>query len=167
MYFYVYFLLSRSLPLEVLHTIVLGACKYLLQNIMSVLSARQKEEVLARVRAFNTSGFKVKMYGNVCRHYKSFVGRDFKGWAQMALFIVGPYLNDGQKQVLLTFSKVNTILRVQRACINFFVSCRYFRLHIVNSSPCQCMRSGLESVWHLLEPLRHICLSYFRSRRPT
>ena len=58
--------------------------------------------------------FKVKMYANVCRHYKSFVGRDFKGWAQMALFIMGPYLNDGRKPVLVTFSKVNTILCVRK-----------------------------------------------------
>ncbi|KAL5479236.1 hypothetical protein EMCRGX_G022732 [Ephydatia muelleri] len=32
-------------------------------------------------------------------------GRDFKGWTQMALFILGPYLSDGQKEVLLAFSK--------------------------------------------------------------
>ena len=75
-YVVLFFLLSRSLPVEVLHIIVLGACKYLLQDMMSVLSARQNEEVLARLRAFNTSGFKVKMYGNVCCHYKSFVGRE-------------------------------------------------------------------------------------------
>ena len=42
--------------MEVLHTFVLGACKYVLKEMMSVLSARQKEEVLARLRAFNTSG---------------------------------------------------------------------------------------------------------------
>ena len=56
----------------------------------------------------------MKMYGNVCRHYKSFVGGDFKGWAQIALFLMGPYLNDEQKQVLLTFSTVNTILCVRK-----------------------------------------------------
>ena len=99
--------------MEVLHTVVLGGCKYVLDNLMSALSAKQKEEVLARVRAFNTSGFKVKMYGNVCRHCKSFVGRDFKGWAQMALFIMAPFLNDGQKQVLLTLSKVSIIIHVR------------------------------------------------------
>ena len=55
--------------MEVLHTVVLGECKYVLDNLMSALSAKQKEEVLARVRAFNTSGFRAKMYGNVCRHY--------------------------------------------------------------------------------------------------
>eukprot|EP00731_Ephydatia_muelleri_P033470 Em0030g27a len=37
---------------------------------------------------------------------KSFVGRDFKGWMQMALFIISLYLSDGQKEVLLALSKV-------------------------------------------------------------
>ena len=100
------FLHPRCLPIEVLHTLLLGICKYILKHVMSGLSARQKAEILARVKSFDTSGFRTKMYGNVCQHYKSFVGRDFKGWSQMALFILGPYLDGGQTQVLLTFSKV-------------------------------------------------------------
>ena len=55
----------------------------------------------------------MKMYGNVCHHCKLFVRRDFKGWAQMALFIMAPFLNDGQKQVLLTLSKVSIIIHVR------------------------------------------------------
>ncbi|KAL5503005.1 hypothetical protein EMCRGX_G009879 [Ephydatia muelleri] len=47
-----------------------------------------------------------KLHGSVCYYYQSFVGRDFKGWTQMALFILGPYLSDGQKEVLLAYSKV-------------------------------------------------------------
>eukprot|EP00731_Ephydatia_muelleri_P005893 Em0003g141a len=66
----------------------------------------QKREILARVRAFNTSGFRVKMYGNVCQYYQSFLGRDFKAWAQMAIFILKPYLNEGQAAVWLSFSKL-------------------------------------------------------------
>ena len=95
------------MPVEVLHTKLLGTCKYVLKEVMSGLSIRQKSEVLARVKAFNTSGFKTKMYGNVCRHSKSFVGRDFKGWTQMAMFIVGPYLSEGQKKVYLSLCKVS------------------------------------------------------------
>eukprot|EP00731_Ephydatia_muelleri_P004554 Em0002g730a len=62
-------------------------------------------EIQARVRAFNTSGFSTKLHGSVCYYYQSFVGRDFKGWTQMALFILGPFLSDGQKEVLLAYSK--------------------------------------------------------------
>eukprot|EP00731_Ephydatia_muelleri_P034559 Em0065g20a len=96
----------RSIPLEMLHTMVLGPIKYLLQIWMPTLSKVQKEEVLARVKAFSTSGFKVRMYGNVCHYYQSFVGRYFKAWAQMAVFILSPYLDDAQKKVLLSLSKV-------------------------------------------------------------
>ena len=57
----------------------LGIAKYLLKDVMPQMSAMQKKEILARIRAFHTSGFKVKLYGNVCVYYKhSFLGRDFK-----------------------------------------------------------------------------------------
>ena len=46
-----------------------------------------KDEVLARVNAFPHSGLSAKMYGNVFHYFKLFVGRDFKGWAQMAVFV--------------------------------------------------------------------------------
>ena len=84
-----------------------GMCKYLLKEQMPLMSAKQKCEILACLRAFNTSGFKVKLYGNVCVYNNSFLRRDFKAWAQMAPFIIGPYLNEGQMNVLLSFSKVS------------------------------------------------------------
>ncbi|KAL5494053.1 hypothetical protein EMCRGX_G015323 [Ephydatia muelleri] len=98
--------LYESTPVEVLHTLLLGTCKHILKILMPKFSAQQKREILARIRAFNTSGFNTKMYGNVCQYYQSFVGRDFKGWAQMCLFILGPYLNEGDSEVLLAFTKV-------------------------------------------------------------
>ena len=104
-----------------LHTLVLGSIKYLLKIWMPTLSKVQKKEVLARVKAFSTSGFKVRMYGNVCYYYQSFVGRDFKAWAQMAVFILSPYLDDAQKKVLLSISKVQyhvlCFLHVPTLCI--------------------------------------------------
>ena len=87
------FSLNRSTPVEVLHTMGLGAIKYLLEELMPKMNARQKKEILARLRAFNTSGMQVKLYGNVCQYYQSFLGRDFKAWAQMAIFIISPYLD--------------------------------------------------------------------------
>eukprot|EP00731_Ephydatia_muelleri_P019452 Em0012g277a len=48
----------------------------------------------------------VKMYGNVCRYFQSFCGRDFKAWSQMAMFILPPYLTEGEKLVLLYYTKV-------------------------------------------------------------
>ena len=96
-----------SSPVETLHTILLGICKYLLKSFMPTMSKTQKKEINARISAFHTSGFTVKMYGNVCYYYQSFVGRDYKGWMQMALFILVPYLSLNQKKVWLYLSKVN------------------------------------------------------------
>ena len=89
------------MPVGVLHTKLLGTCKYVLKEVMSGMSIRQKSEVLERVKAFNTSGFKTKMFAGTPSH------GDFKGWTQMAMFIVGPYLSEGQKKVYLSLSKVS------------------------------------------------------------
>ena len=35
-----------------------------------------------------------------------------KGGLKWLYFVMGPYLNDGQRQVLLTLSKINTLLHV-------------------------------------------------------
>lgn len=77
---------------------------------MGHLTTRQKEEVLARLFSFDFSGFKVKLSRDISRHYKSFVGRDFKSFAQLALFILGPYLSAEQKIVWLSLSKVSYFL---------------------------------------------------------
>jgi hypothetical protein len=97
------------LPVEALHTIPLGICKAFLKDVMPKLSPTQKREVLARIRAFNHSGFKVKIHGNVCYHYQSFVGRDYKAWMQMAIFILSPYLSNGELIVLVNLSKVGDV----------------------------------------------------------
>lgn len=112
--------------MEVLHTILLGSCKHIMQVIIPKLTARQKLEVQARVRAFNTSGFTTKLYGSVCYYYQSFVGRDFKGWAQMSLFVLNPYLSNGDKKVLLAFSKVSLLFACNDS-MYFFLFKRYLR----------------------------------------
>ena len=84
--------LLRSAPEGTLHTMILGSCKCLLKSFMSKRTAREKKKLLPRISAYNKSGFSVWMYRNVCYYYQSFVGEDFKGWMQMALFIILPYL---------------------------------------------------------------------------
>ena len=94
----------RSTPVETLHTILLGICKYLF-GLMTKRKEEDKKEILARMSAFNYSGFSTKVHGNVCYYYQSFVGRDFKGWMQMAIFIISSYLTE-QRNVWLLMSKV-------------------------------------------------------------
>lgn len=96
--------------METLHTILLGPYKYLLKVTMPTLNATHKKEILSQMPAFNYSGFDGRVLGNVVHHHKSFVGRDCKAWAQMALFILGPYLSRAQQRVWLGLSKV---------CFNF------------------------------------------------
>ena len=75
-----------------------------------ILTPRQKKEVLVRTSAFNYSGFDTKVLGNVVHHSQSFVGRDYKAWAQLAVFIMFGYLSEPQKEVLLGLSKVGKML---------------------------------------------------------
>ena len=96
----------RATPVETLHTILLGPYKYLLKDVMSHLTKVQKSEVLARMASFNYSGIDGKVLGNVVSNHKSFVGRDYKAWAPIALFIISPYLSDSDKEVWIQLSKV-------------------------------------------------------------
>lgn len=92
--------------MEVLHTILLGPYKYLLKKLMSRLTSREKEEVQAILSAFNFSGFKTKLGAKLSRHYKSFVGRDFKALAQCSLFIFRKHFKTEEATVWLALSKV-------------------------------------------------------------
>ena len=84
----------------------MGPYKYLLKATIPGLTPEEKQQVLARMRAFHYSGFDTRVYGNVIQHHKSFVGRDYKAWAQMAPFIIGTYLSEHQQRVLVALSKV-------------------------------------------------------------
>ena len=81
-------IIIRSTLVEVLHTILLGPYKYLTRKLISRLSPKQKEQVQAYVCAFNFSGFNEKFRANLCPYFRSFVGRDFKGLGQFALFVI-------------------------------------------------------------------------------
>ena len=76
---------------------------------MSRLSIRQRIEVQALVASFNFSGFRVKINTNLCHHFRSFVGRDFKALAQCALFVFRDYFSPEEKRVWLALSKVYKI----------------------------------------------------------
>lgn len=100
--------LFRSTPVEALHSLLLGCCKYMLREFMEHRSSKEKKEILARVKSFPYCGFSTRITGNICYYYKSFVGRDFKAWMQMALFIIPLYLSDSEKNCWFQLSKMNT-----------------------------------------------------------
>lgn len=73
---------------------------------MARLSAKQKTEIGARIKAFSFSGFKSKLTSDICHYVGSLVGRDFKMVAQVAPFILAPYFDVEEKKVWLSLSKV-------------------------------------------------------------
>lgn len=92
--------------METLHTLLLGLYKYSLRAKIPQLSQQQRAELSARISAFQTSGHIGKISTDVAKHYKSFVGRDFKALAQMALFVLSPYLSAAELEVWIAVSKV-------------------------------------------------------------
>ena len=99
----------RSLPVEVLHTVLLGPYKYLLGKTMQSLKPPQKKEILAWIASFNDSGFTGCMSSNVTQYSQSFVGRDFKVWAQMAPFILAHKLPPPQLELWTALTDVHML----------------------------------------------------------
>ena len=75
---------------------------------MQSLRPSQKE-IVARMSSFNYSGFSGRLSSNVTRYSQSFVGRDFKVWAQMAPFILQPYLSPPQMELWIALSDVRYV----------------------------------------------------------
>eukprot|EP00731_Ephydatia_muelleri_P012218 Em0006g1112a len=62
--------------------------------------------------------------------------RDFKGWAQMCLYVLGPYLNEGDCEVLLAFTKVFQIAYCDIFQPSSADSCRNVCHAFVDSAKC-------------------------------
>ena len=54
---------------------------------MGRLTRSQKNDLDARLLTFDFSGLEFKLSYNIVRHFRSFVGRDFKAIAQISLYI--------------------------------------------------------------------------------
>lgn len=106
---HVYYLFFRSTPVETLHTILLGPYKYLLREFVPRLSPSQKRELQATISAFNYSGLGTNLDVKLLKHYKSFVGRNFKSLAQCALFIFRDFFSTAEMNVWIALSKVSCI----------------------------------------------------------
>ena len=78
----------------------------MLRSFMDSASSKQKKEILAILAAFPYSGFSTRTTGNICYYYKSFVGRDFKAFIQLAVFVIGRYLPPNELKCWLLLSKV-------------------------------------------------------------
>ena len=75
---------------------------------MNDRTSAEKKEILARISAFSYCGFSVRITGNIAYHYQSFIGRDFKAWIQMSLFIIHSFITDDQKKCWLSLAQVSS-----------------------------------------------------------
>ena len=105
---------------EALHTLVLGPYKYMLRSLMARFSPHQRKEVLAHIASFPLSGFELRLSRDISKYYKSFVGRDFKTLAQLALFVFSPLVSPGETEVWLALSKVHVkVESMKSVCLGF------------------------------------------------
>ena len=98
---------------------------------MASLNEQQKEEIKARIAAFSFSGFKAKLSSDICRYVGSLVGRDFKAVAQVAPFILAPYMKENEKKVWLSLSKVSYSTKKVLKKYMYTFLCRCSKWHIV------------------------------------
>ena len=73
---------------------------------MDSADASTKKEILAIMRSFPQCGFSTHVTGNICHYYRSFVGRDYKAWLQMCLFVLPRYLTPDQTKCWFLLAKV-------------------------------------------------------------
>ena len=118
--------LYRSTPVECLHTILLGPTKYFLKRLMDRLNPREKSEIEVKINSLDFSGIHGKINGSsICRlvaqtvttndkncalhrYHNSLVGRDYKVWSQVGIFVVWPNLTLAERSMWLSLAKVHT-----------------------------------------------------------
>ena len=113
---------------------------------MKKLSTNEKEELRARISAFSFSGCDAHFSRDMTRYYKSFVGRDFKLLAQLAVHLLSPYMDDGEKEVWFKLSKVsagntcNSYMFMHYMCQQVFriAYCQPFDPEMVGSYEADC-----------------------------
>ena len=68
-------------------------------------SAKQKKEIMVKIRSFSSCGIDGRISSNIS-YFKSFVGRDFKTLMQQALFIFYQYFTVAETKCWILLSKV-------------------------------------------------------------
>ena len=86
-------------PVKTSHTILHGCCKYMLKSLMSGMSSGNKEEKLAHMRSLTNLYMLLRFVLLLLNMHKALdMSIDlciiwcYKGWMQMVLFLMWPYL---------------------------------------------------------------------------
>ena len=80
--------------------------KYLLAKTVKSLSAAAKKKIKAKKELFDFSAFPAKLASSITTMYGSFVGRHFKLWAQVAVFILINVVSEEELEVWCNLSEV-------------------------------------------------------------
>ena len=73
---------------------------------MKALSTADKIKIKVRIEAFDFSAFPQKIASSITRMHGSLVGRDYKVWAQVAVFILMDIVSDDELEVWYNLSDV-------------------------------------------------------------
>ena len=76
---------------------------------MTSLSAADKKKVKAKIEAFDFSAYARRLPSSFVKIYGSCVGRDFKLWAQISVFILDGIVSEAELDVWLYISEVRHI----------------------------------------------------------
>ncbi len=69
-----------------------------------------KEQLHARIQALDMSAFPAKIRGNITGNHGSYVGRDYKLWMQVAVFVLKGIIPDEQLFVWELLSEVKHMI---------------------------------------------------------
>ena len=73
---------------------------------MKSLSPAAKKKIKAKVEVFDFSAFPAKIASSIISMYGSYVGRDYKLWAQVAVFILMDIVTEEELEVWSNLSEV-------------------------------------------------------------
>ncbi|KAH9811046.1 hypothetical protein DFH28DRAFT_1131415 [Melampsora americana] len=99
----------KDTPVEILHVMLLGVGKYLLQHQMKKCSAREKDSLQGRWRSFNTSGLNIPPIQpkTMIQYFQSLNGKEFRTVLQCAPFIfLECDLSDDERATWISLSKL-------------------------------------------------------------
>ena len=126
-------------------------------------TAREKKEIMARIKAFSPCGFSCRLSSNIS-YFKSFVGKDFKALMQMALFVLPLYFKESEKKCWFLLAKVSFCFYATSIVI---VLHRFFVCHFVFYFLLMIPAIGEVYVQDLLRLLFNICHHMLRGLRLT
>ncbi|XP_070546461.1 uncharacterized protein [Ptychodera flava] len=95
---------TEKTPYERLHCLLLGPVKDLTRRTFSNMSPEAKKSILLKIKAMNWKPG--NSLGNISSNCNSFLGRDFKIWAQMAVFVLNEHIQPQERQLWLLLCKL-------------------------------------------------------------